>query len=65
VGTIVEPDSTFGAVGHAHIPIGDTTTIAAATLDPTGRYLYVTGNTTSALNDSRGYVARIRLTSTP
>lgn len=61
-GFVVAFDAAFGALGHAYIP--NTTTLVAGAIDATGRYLYVTG-TMSTQSGFRGWIARIRLTSTP
>lgn len=55
-------DVAFGALGHTYL-LGAFTVVAGA-IDPTGKYLYVTG-TSSGQSQMHAWVARIRLTSTP
>jgi hypothetical protein len=54
----------FGAAGRTFVRFGGDTSCGAGALDPTSSYLYVTGNVI-ATNGLLGFVARIRLTSTP
>jgi len=53
----------FGVAGHTYV-LGAGSDLAAAAVDPTGSFLYVTGNVSST-NGSSSYLARLRLTSTP
>ncbi|HEY2368114.1 MAG TPA: hypothetical protein VGH87_17065, partial [Polyangiaceae bacterium] len=61
-GFIVGFDSAFGALGHTYLM--GITTVATGAIDAEGKYLYVTG-TKNVASQFRGWVARVRLTSTP
>jgi hypothetical protein len=61
-GYVVGFDPAFGAVGHTYIL--DSATLVAGAIDATGQYLYVTG-TMNGTSSYRGWVGRIRLTSSP
>jgi hypothetical protein len=63
-GVVQTPSIPFGGAGHAYVRFGADTTLAAGALDATASYLYVTGNVVTQIG-LRGYIARVRLTSTP
>jgi hypothetical protein len=54
----------FGAAGRTYVRFGIDTTCTSGALDPTSSFMYIAGSAKSD-NGLRGFVSRIRLTSTP